>query len=120
MSMTAMSIPMFLDYLAVLLKGPEAAGKHYQFNVEFTDVRERYLLEVENGVLNHTAGVRVDDPTASLSLERSSLDAIVLGEAEFVDLLANGRATVEGDTDAFKDFVQMLDSFEFWFDIVTP
>lgn len=111
---------MFLDYLGVLLKGPEAADKTYRFNVEFTDIGERYLLEMENGVLNSTADVAHPEPTATLTLERSGLDAIVLGEADLGALVDGGVARLDGDTAAFADFVSLLDSFELWFNIVTP
>ena len=30
------------------------------------------------------------------------------------------RLRLDGDADAFADFVSLLDTFEFWFDIVTP
>ena len=50
----AMSVEMFLQYLAVRLNGPKAADRAYAFDLRFTDLGERYLLEVENGVLNYT------------------------------------------------------------------
>ena len=49
-----MSVEMFLQYLAVRLNGPKAADRAYVFDLQFTDLGERYLLEVENGVLNFT------------------------------------------------------------------
>lgn len=119
-SVRAMSVPMFLDYLAVLLKGPEADGKEYVFNVEFTDIGERYLLEIGNGVLNYTVDAASDGPHAALAMTRSGLDAIVLGQATLADLQEDGTVTIEGDAAAFMDFVGLLDSFELWFNIATP
>ncbi|MEA1902836.1 MAG: alkyl sulfatase dimerization domain-containing protein [Actinomycetota bacterium] len=119
-SVRAMSVPMFLDFLAIRLNGPAAAGKKYTFNIEFTDVGEKYFLEVENGVLNYTADMAADDATASLTMTRSGLDNIVLGQATMADLVSSGGAQIEGNADAFADFVGMLDDFEFWFNIVTP
>ena len=118
-SVRAMSVPMFLDYLAVLLRGPDAAGKEYEFDIEFTDICERYTLEIRNGVLNHTRGA-APVPTASLVMERSGLDRIVLGDTTMAELVAAGEAQVTGSVEAFQDFVGLLDSFEFWFNIVTP
>ena len=37
--------------------------------------------------------------------------------AEYID---PGGVTLEGNADAFRDFLSMLDTFEFWFNIVTP
>ncbi len=44
-----MSIPMFLDLLAMRLNGPKAAGVSYRFNIVFTDTDESYRLEVADG-----------------------------------------------------------------------
>jgi alkyl sulfatase BDS1-like metallo-beta-lactamase superfamily hydrolase len=116
----AMTVEMFLQLLAVRLNGPEAADRAYTFELEFTDLGERYLLEVENGVLNYTQGATVPSPTASLSLTRAALDRLALGAATFADLVADGSIVVAGDTAALADFFGLLDTFEFWFDIVTP
>jgi len=119
-SVRAMSVPMFLDYLGVLLKGPDAADKHLVFNLTFTDVGERYALEVRNGVLNYRADVAADNPDATLTTTKSSLYAIVLGDATLTDLLQDGTVNIEGDGTAFTTFVELLDSFELWFNIATP
>jgi len=119
-SVRAMSTPMFLDYLGIRLNGPKAADKSYTFNVSLADVGERYVLEVGNGVLNYRVGEVADQATASLTLPRAGLDAIVLGETTLAELGESGEASIEGDLDAFVDFLALLDSFEFWFNLVTP
>jgi alkyl sulfatase BDS1-like metallo-beta-lactamase superfamily hydrolase len=115
----AMSVEMFLDYLAVRLNGPKAADRAYVFDLAFTDLGARYLLEVGNGVLNYTKDVVPGHPTATVTLTRLALDAIVLGQATVEGLVADGAVTIEGDATAFVDFLGLLDTFEFWFDIVT-
>ncbi len=116
----AMSVEMFLQYLAVRLNGPKAADRAYVFDLQFTDIDERYLLEVENGVLNFTKGAAAMAPTATISLTRVAMDAIVLRQASFVDLSADGSITITGDAAAVEDFLGLLDTFEFWFNIATP
>ncbi len=116
----AMSVEMFLQFLAVRLNGPKAADRAYTFDLQLTDLGERYLLEVENGVLNYTKGGAAESPTATLTLNRAAIDALALGQATFADLVAEGSIVVEGDTAALRDFFGLLDTFEFWFDIVTP
>ena len=116
----AMTVEMFLQYLAVRLNGPKAADRAYTFDLQLTDLGERYLLEVENGVLNYTKAATAESPTATLMLNRAAIDALALGQATFADLVTDGSIAVEGDTAALRDFFGLLDSFEFWFDIVTP
>jgi alkyl sulfatase BDS1-like metallo-beta-lactamase superfamily hydrolase len=119
-AVTAMTVEMFLDFLAVRLNGPKAADRAYVFDLHFTDLGERYLLEVENGVLNHTKGAVAESPTAALRLERSAIDRLAIGQATFAELVADGSIAVEGDTAALVDFFGLLDTFELWFNIATP
>lgn len=49
-----------------------------------------------------------------------SMDVVVLRETTLADEVAGGGITIDGDADAFEDFLGLLDDFEFWFDIVTP
>jgi alkyl sulfatase BDS1-like metallo-beta-lactamase superfamily hydrolase len=119
-AVTALSVEMFLDFLAIRLNGPKAADRVYTFDLQLTDLGEQYLLEVENGVLNYTKGGAADPPTATLTLTRAAIDALALGQATFADLVGDGSIGVEGDAAALRDFFGLLDTFEFWFDIVTP
>ena len=111
---------MFLGYLAMRLNGPAAADTDYRFNLVFPDVDETYLLEVGNGVLNYTEGARANDANTTVTLNRSTMDAVVLRETTLADEVATGGITVDGDGAAFEDFLGLLDDFEFWFNIVTP
>ncbi len=36
------------------------------------------------------------------------------------DLVQDGTVNIEGDGTAFTTFVELLDSFELWFNIATP
>ncbi|HCG30423.1 MAG TPA: hypothetical protein DEU95_12035, partial [Chloroflexi bacterium] len=36
------------------------------------------------------------------------------------DKLATGQARIDGDPAKLVEFLSMLDTFEFWFNIVTP
>jgi alkyl sulfatase BDS1-like metallo-beta-lactamase superfamily hydrolase len=116
----ATPLDMFFDLLAVRLIGPRAAGKTIVLNTHFTDIDERYVLTVENGVLNHARGKHADHADASLTTTRATLDQIALGEATAAEKLAAGEATIEGDPTKFVEFLSLLDTFEFWFNIVTP
>jgi alkyl sulfatase BDS1-like metallo-beta-lactamase superfamily hydrolase len=116
----ATPLDMFFDLLAVRLIGPRAAGKTIVLNTHFTDIGERYVLTVENGVLNYARGKHADHADASLTTTRATLDQIALGEATAAEKLAAGEATIEGDPAKFVEFLSLLDTFEFWFNIVTP
>ncbi|SDR95898.1 Alkyl sulfatase BDS1, metallo-beta-lactamase superfamily [Paraoerskovia marina] len=118
-SVRAMSVSMFLDYIAMRIKAPEAVSLSSTFAVVLPDIDEKYVLELGNGVLNHRPGTS-DDVQATLTFDRSVLDAVVLGTTDIPDAVENGDVQVDGDITAVREFVALLDVFDFWFDIVTP
>jgi alkyl sulfatase BDS1-like metallo-beta-lactamase superfamily hydrolase len=116
----AMSLDLFFDFLAMRLNGPKADGKRIVLNFNFTDVKEKYVLEMVNGVLNHTPGRQVKDAQATLTLTRDTLNRIVLKETTLKDAIAKGDVKVVGSEAKLDEMLSYLDSFEFWFNIVTP
>jgi alkyl sulfatase BDS1-like metallo-beta-lactamase superfamily hydrolase len=116
----AMSPEMFFDYLGVRLDSTKAGDATAKLNIELGNPDGQYLLELENGVLNHTADARADDADATVTLTRDTLNDIILQQTTLADAISAGDVSVQGDQAKLEDLVSSLDSFEFWFDIVTP
>lgn len=116
----AMSLDLFFDYLAMRLNGPKAAGKHIVVNMDFTDTGEKYSLEMVNGVLNHTPNRQAKGADANLQLSRDALNNIVLQQTTMKDAISAGKIKVTGSETKVQELMSYLDSFEFWFNIVTP
>jgi len=116
----AMSPELFFDYLGVRLNGAQAADKHVVLNIDFSDTKQRYTLEMVNGVLNHTPEKQAKNADATITLPRETFDQIVLRKTTLKDAVAKGDAKLSGSEDKVHDFLSSLDSFEFWFPIVTP
>jgi alkyl sulfatase BDS1-like metallo-beta-lactamase superfamily hydrolase len=114
----AMPPEMLFDYFAVRLNGPKAWGKKIALNVDMPDLKQQYSLRVENGVLNY--GKPVAKPDANVTLNKSTFDAMQLGQVNVDDAVTKGDIKIVGNATAFKDFVGLLDKFDFWFNIVTP
>jgi alkyl sulfatase BDS1-like metallo-beta-lactamase superfamily hydrolase len=116
----AQTLDMFFDYLGVRLNGERAGDAHITLNFDFGDPEGTYTVELVNGVLNHTAGMQADDADATITLARDTLNGIVLQETTLEDAVAAGDVIIEGDQAKLGELVSYLDSFEFWFNIVTP
>jgi len=110
----------YLDYLAVRVNGPKAADKVLTFNVEMPDKKEKFVIYIENGVMNYTLNKHVEKPDATVILNRTVLDDINLGQTTIDQAITDGKAKIDGNADKFKEFLSLLDTFEFWFNIVTP
>ncbi|OQK44393.1 alkyl sulfatase [Vibrio vulnificus] len=110
---------MLFDYLAVRILPEKAAGKTFAININFTDLDEQYTLYVENSVLNHTRK-QAKKADVTLNLTKATLDDVQLGNITLEKAIADGDVQLKGNKQVFKDFVGMLDKFDFWFNIVTP
>ena len=74
---------------------------------------------MRHGTLSHAKGAQ-PDPDATLTIDRTELNEVILGAAKIEELADAGKAKVDGDAGALRDLVGLLDEFEFWFNIVTP
>jgi alkyl sulfatase BDS1-like metallo-beta-lactamase superfamily hydrolase len=116
----AMTPEMFFDYLAVRLDRSKAAAATAKLNFDFGDTGGKYLLELENGVLNHTGDVQAGDADATVTLSRDTLNSIILQETKLDEAVNVGDVEIKGNAGKLNELVSYLDHFEFWFNIATP
>ncbi|AQS39530.1 alkyl sulfatase-like hydrolase [Shewanella psychrophila] len=115
----AMTPDMLFDFLAVRLNSAKAAGKVFDINIDFTDLKSKYTLTVENAVLHHSQN-QVKKPDVALVMSMKTMNSIQLKEFSFDEAIKNGTVKISGDKKQFKEFLGMLDDFNFWFNVVTP
>ena len=116
----AMSPEMFFDYLAVHINGEKAANAQAVFNVYLGADGGKYKLELENGVLNHSADAQASNADASITLNRATLNKIILKEESLKQAEEKGDVQISGNHAKLDEFLGYLDSFDFWFNMVTP
>jgi alkyl sulfatase BDS1-like metallo-beta-lactamase superfamily hydrolase len=116
---TALTIPMIFDYMGVRLNGPRADGKVIVLNWNFTDVKAKYVLSLENSALTYMDRL-APKADATITLTRAAFDAISLGKTAFEKEIEAGRIKVEGDGRKVGELFGLLDTFKVDFNIVTP
>jgi alkyl sulfatase BDS1-like metallo-beta-lactamase superfamily hydrolase len=104
-----------LESLSVRLNGETAGAVQIAFTAAFSDTGERFAVSVENAVLHHRPG----DGGPEVTLTRSGLIALVIGETTLEEALADGAVDGEGAA-ALGELLPLLDRFDFWFEIVAP
>ena len=119
-SVRAMNLTLLFNYLAMRVNGPKAAGKEITLNLVFKDTDERAVLELRNGTLNHSLGRTADKADATVTLERATLDGVVMGETDLLEEAKSGAIVVEPDTGPLGELLDLLDTFDLWFNIVEP
>jgi alkyl sulfatase BDS1-like metallo-beta-lactamase superfamily hydrolase len=118
-SVRAMEMPLFFDYLGMRLNGAKAGDRRSTLVCVLPDLAESWTLMLRHGTLSHRQGAD-PDADATLTIDRSDLNEVILGNAKLADLLQSGKAEIDGDQQALHDLLDLLDEFEFWFNIATP
>ncbi|MBS1678812.1 MAG: MBL fold metallo-hydrolase [Actinobacteria bacterium] len=118
-NVTAMTTELFWDFLGMRLNGAAAGDRRLTLVCKLPDVEETWTLMLRHGTLSHRPDDD-DEADATVTIDRSALNRVILGAAKLDDLLADGTAKIDGDAQALHDLLGLLDEFEFWFNIVTP
>ncbi|MBI5583353.1 MAG: MBL fold metallo-hydrolase [Deltaproteobacteria bacterium] len=116
----ALPLDLIFNGMAVRLNGPKAAGRSLTVNWHFTDTDERYVLSLENAVLNHAAGKQVPGADCSVRLTRALFNDILTGKTTFLARVLLGQITYEGSILKLNELMSLLDEFDLGFNVVTP
>ena len=114
----AMSTDLLLDYLGIRLDSQKAAGMSFVINLFTPDNGEKFIVELRNSTLTNSKGFQ--SPAADLSIEvnRSDLEAIMIGRATLTALAEEGKAKLAGDTTILQTLKDVLVEFTADFDIM--
>ena len=112
-------IERFLEAMAAGLNGPDAAGKDLKVNLVLTDLKESYVLWIENAVLHFKKAPPADDANATLTLTRDIFVKMIAGTAGVKDTLLSDDLKVGGSKIDLVRFFGLIDKAPGNFAIVT-
>ncbi len=116
--MRAMTPEMVLDLCGVKLNGRAATDVVLRFDITFDTGWSTHLV-VEHGVIHHSPR-RTADADAAVHTSVESLVRVANELSTLDDELVAGSIRVEGDVDAFRRFLALLDQFDLFFPIIEP
>lgn len=116
----AMDSGLLFDYFGIKLNGEKAAGTNITLNFVFPDIKKKYLVELNNGSLHNIEGYQSDKADATITLNRETLNQILLKNTTLEGSIKNNQIKIEGKNDSLVQLLGFMDSFDFWFNIVTP
>ncbi len=116
----AMDLDLLFDYLGVKLDSQKTGDQKIILNFNFPDTHQKYILELENGTLNHIEGVQAKNADVTITLTRETLNQILLKQKTLQQEINAGKVKIQGDKQKLTSLLNMLDHFDFWFNIVTP
>jgi alkyl sulfatase BDS1-like metallo-beta-lactamase superfamily hydrolase len=115
----AMPTESFLDYLAIRLDGPRAADQCFSIYLDLPDRKERYLLQVKNGVLNYFPN-SYQKADATVKMDRSTFNQIIMRQLTIKDAEEQKKLKITGNREMLENLLSLFDRFDFWFNIVAP
>src|SRR5215472_16938277 len=115
-----LSLDLFFDVLGVRLKAEEAQGMTAIINWEFPDTKQRCAMTLENCALTCLTDRHAQVADCTVSLERATLNRLVLRELALSEALAQGAVRIDGNGLKLAQLLDLLDEFSLTFEIIEP
>jgi alkyl sulfatase BDS1-like metallo-beta-lactamase superfamily hydrolase len=109
----------FLEAMAAGLDGPAAEGKNFKINLVLSDLKEYYVLWLENAVLHFKSAPPAADADATLTLTKGIFIKMIAGTAGIKDTLLSDELSVKGSRLDLVRFFSLIDKAPGTFPIVT-
>nr|WP_326531865.1 alkyl sulfatase dimerization domain-containing protein [Rhodoferax sp.] len=109
----------FLEAMAGGLDGPAAEGKDLKINLVLSDIKESYVLWIENAVLHFRKAAPASDANATLTLTKPIFIKMMAGTAGVKDTLLSDDLQIGGSKIDLVRFFGLIDKAPGTFAIVT-
>ncbi len=117
---SAIPTSVFFDALATRFDAAKGAALKGTFQFILPDSKETVAIVVGGGVEVPRYGVTAPAPTATVTLDRKTLDDVMLGQAQFPALMQSGAIKIDGDTMAFLSWFALHPPADPRFNVVVP
>ena len=117
---SAIPTGVFFDALATRFDAAKGAAVAGTFQFILPDSKESVAVVVGGGVEVPRYGVTDAAPTATITLNRATLDDVMLGHAQFPALMQSGAIKIDGDRMAFLSWFALHPPADPRFNVVVP
>jgi alkyl sulfatase BDS1-like metallo-beta-lactamase superfamily hydrolase len=117
---SAIPTAVFFDALATRFDAAKGSALNGTFQFLLPDSSEAIAVVVGGGVEFPRYGVTDPAPTATVTIDRKTLDDVMLGQAQFPALLQSGAIRVDGDRMAFLSWFALHPPADPRFNVVVP
>jgi alkyl sulfatase BDS1-like metallo-beta-lactamase superfamily hydrolase len=117
---SAIPTAVFFDALATRFDAAKGRAVKGTFQFVLPDSKERVAIVVGGGVEVPRYGMTDAAPTATITIDRKTLDDVMLGQAQFPALLQSGAIRIDGDRTAFLSWFALHPPADPRFNVVEP
>ncbi|MDO9369024.1 MAG: alkyl sulfatase dimerization domain-containing protein [Sphingopyxis sp.] len=117
---SAIPTAVFFDALATRFDAAKGSAVKGTFQFVLPDSKETVAVVVGAGVEVPRYGITDTAPTATITIDRKTLDDVMLGQAQFPALLQSGTIRIDGDRMAFLSWFALHPPADPRFNVVEP
>ncbi|MCC6868076.1 MAG: MBL fold metallo-hydrolase [Burkholderiales bacterium] len=114
----AMSTEQWLDFVGISMDPKKADGMKFTINLVTPDNGEKFVVEMSNATLTTISGFQGAKPDLTVTVNRAELNRVMMGQASFDDLIAEGKAKFDGNRAGFDQLRSILVAFTPDFEIL--
>ena len=107
----AMTTSQWWDAVATRVNSDLADGNNFIINFLTPDTDESYVVEMSSGTLTNIDGYTANNADATITMNRSDLDTVIMGSATLGSLLGAGVGTVQGNVSVLLSLTEVLVEF---------
>jgi len=115
---SAMSTELFLDFIGIRMDSKKAENLEFSFNLITPDNGEKFAVELSNATFTNVKGFLNEKPDLTITINRSDLEKIMMGQKSFAKSIEDGTAKVDGNVDIIAALAKTLVTFEIGFEVL--
>ena len=117
-SARAMTTSQWWDAIAIRVDSKLADSMNYTINLSTPDTNQNFIVEMSHGTLSNKEGFLSPNPDVTISMNRSDLNTVIIGDLTLAEQLRSGIGTVQGNVAVLEQLAGVLVDFEPGFEIM--
>lgn len=114
----AMTTSQWWDAVATRVDSERADGNNFVINFVSPDTGQTFVVEMSSGTLTNIQGYRSQKADATITMNRSDLETVIMRQATLGSQLQTGVGTIEGDPRVLQQLAESLVQFNSGFEVV--
>jgi len=114
----AMSTGLFLDFVGIRMDSRKIGDLEFTVNLITPDNGEKFVVELSNATLTNLQGFLAEDPDLTITINRTDLEAVMMGVKSLRAQINDGTARAEGDSEILGQLAAAMVVFDPRFEIM--
>ena len=114
----AMTTTQWWDAVATRVDSGLADGTNFTINFSSPDTQQNFVVEMSGGTLSNIEGYLSDDADVTITMNRSDLETVIMGQETLASQLQAGVGTVTGNQAVLLQLASVLVTFNSSFEVM--